>query len=406
LYSPPAQREQLLAASPAGPKLDPVFIGMKSMGRLDRVFFARNQVKRRTRKPLERLMLHGGDTLGRTGRMQGKHPLCIGLVQSRTASFARTRISPAASAWVLLILMASLSWVGGGGCISSLLNRGSSPPSEEPSSPASAGPSEGGTGRGSPVFARQLQRLAVEFKVHRFSAPSGTFSSDHADIWKLVTGPLPDAAATFRLTDNGFRAVVGRESDRAPLRGWLDELEGVRSALDTAVPDAAHSVDVEIGACLPRQTVFFFDRQGLLHGLDFVDAKARFRMSFEMRSANLHEVWLEVVPEIEEPPGPPKWVITQQGAKQEPEERRHTFSELTFAAQIPEGGFLLLGPTTAVRHRPLLGSPFFLEQTGVAEKAGAGQDASDIRESIYVISPIIRSQTPGQPPVRERSNPA
>jgi hypothetical protein len=298
----------------------------------------------------------------------------------------------------LLILLAVIAWTGGGGCISSLFKRNPPPTTAEPSAPAPAGQDDAKAGRNPTVFDRRPQRLAVEFKVHRFSAPGGTFSQNDTEIWKIVTGSLPDAAATLRLTDNWFRAVVGRESDRAALRGWLDELQGIRSALDTATPDAARSVEVEIGPCNPRQTVFYYDRRGLLHGLDFVNAKARFKLAFEMRSPNLHEVWLEVVPELEEPPGPPKWVITPQGARQEPEERRHPFGELAFAAEIPDGGFLLLGPTPAVRERPLLANPFFLEETEKVDTATGGQNSPEVRESIYIISPIIRSQTQGQPP--------
>ncbi|HVP10197.1 MAG TPA: hypothetical protein VMV94_03310 [Phycisphaerae bacterium] len=295
------------------------------------------------------------------------------------------------------VTIALLTWGSSGGCISSLIPRQSSSPAVEPGAASTAGQSGAGETRGSSIFDRQPQRLVVEFKVHRFWAPSGTFSSNDAMLWKLVTGPLPEAATTFRLADNGFRAVVGRESDRAALRGWLDELQGVRSALDTALPDASRAVELEVGPCQPRQTVFYYDRQGLLHGLDFVDAKARFKLTFEMRSPNLHEVWLEVVPEIEEPPGPPKWTITPQGAKQEPQERRHTFTELTFSAQIPQGGFLLVGPAQAAVQRPLLGTPFFLEPAANAGSPEEEEYPGQGRESIYIISPIIRSQTQQSP---------
>lgn len=257
------------------------------------------------------------------------------------------------------------------------------PAALEPSTPAN--PSGGAPS----VFERPLQKLVVEFKVHRFSAPAGTFSGDE-HVWRLVTGRLSDAASALRLADNGFRAAVGQESDRAALRQYLDGLQGIRSAVDTATPDASRMVDLEVGTCRPQLTVFYYDRQGRLHGLDFERAKARFKLAFEMRSANLREVWLEVVPEIEEPPGPPKWIITDQGAQQQPEERRRTFSELAFSAQVPEGGFLLVGPAKAVGGRPLLAMPFLTE-----ERPGREEGVRDTWESVYVISPIIRSTTQG-----------
>jgi hypothetical protein len=240
------------------------------------------------------------------------------------------------------------------------------------------------TGRTSELFSRVPQRLVVDFKVHRFSAPEGTFTKNDG-LWKIITSATGDARMTLRLSDNGFRAAVGRESDRSALTRWLEGVEDVRIALDEATPDASKSVEIEVGPCPARQTVFYYDRQGVLHGLDFVDAKARFRLSFAMHSSNLREVRLELVPELEEPPGPPKWVITDDGARQQPVERRHPFEELTVSAAISENGFLLLGPTAEVGTRhSLAAKPFFIEETPRAD------GTMSIRESVYIISPIIR----------------
>ena len=62
------------------------------------------------------------------------------------------------------------------------------------------------------------------------------------------------------------------------------------------------------------------------------------------------------------------------------------FDDLRLTARIPEGGFLLLGPAGTSGDLPLVGSAFF---------AGASDEGVDeqakTRESIYVISPVIRS---------------
>ena len=264
--------------------------------------------------------------------------------------------------------------------------RGGQAPAGEVQTNKSVRPGDRASGS---VFDRPLRRVSVEFKVHRYSAPKGGFSgrgSGGRGIWKLVTGPLPDAATALHLADNGFQAAIGRESDRRPLREFLGGIAGLRSALDYARPDASRHVELDLGPCRQRrQVVFYYGRDGSLRGLDFLEARARLRLAFEMRSVNLKEVWLEVVPELEEPPGPPKWVITEEGAKQVPEERRHTFGDLAFAARIPEGGFLLLGPTDAVHDRPLVARPFFVEQIEDSEDR-----TLEVRESIYVISPMVR----------------
>ncbi|HKQ48696.1 MAG TPA: hypothetical protein VJZ71_11555 [Phycisphaerae bacterium] len=246
---------------------------------------------------------------------------------------------------------------------------------------------------GNSIFDRPMTRLAVEIKVHRISAPRGVFTGD-AEIWKKVNGPVPAAAITQQLTDNGFRAAVGRESDRKPLLDTLDLLRekvDLRAVPDQTVPDASKLVELELGPCEPRLTLFYHPPHGGLRGMDFVGATAKLLLAFEMRSANLHEVTLKVVPALEEPPGPPRWVINADGtAEQVPEQRRHVFDDVVLTAQIPEGGFLLLGAGDIVYDLPYLGRPFFLQQE-VRPAEAAGE--THWRESIYIISPIIRSQT-------------
>ena len=245
----------------------------------------------------------------------------------------------------------------------------------------------------SSIFDRPMTRLAVEIKVHRISAPRGVFTGD-AEIWKKVNGPVPVAAMMQRLTDNGFRAAVGRESDRKPLLDTLDALRekvDLRAVPDQSVPDTNRLVELELGPCEPRLTLFYHPLHGGLRGMDFVGATAKLLLAFEMRSANLHEVTLKVVPALEEPPGPPRWVISTEGtAQQIPEERRHVFDDIVLTAQIPEGGFLLLGASDIVYDLPYLGRPFFLQKEFQPADA-AGE--THWRESIYIISPIIRSHT-------------
>ncbi len=237
------------------------------------------------------------------------------------------------------------------------------------------------------VFERPVRQITLEFRIHRFSAEAGAFSSNTA-LWRIVTGTLPDAQMAMRLADNGFIAVVGRESDRVRLREWLDGLEDIRSVVDMAVPDISRKVEVELGGKQPRRTIFHFGKSGSLHGLDLANAQAKLELGFELRAADFTEVLLTVVPVMEEPPGRPKWVMTPDGAMEVPQERRHPFHDLGFSVEISEGGFLLLGPTAMVYDLPLLGRPFFLEPPTEVQSLKESR-----RESIYVISPIIRSSS-------------
>jgi len=238
------------------------------------------------------------------------------------------------------------------------------------------------------VFNRPMQRYVVEFTVHRISAPKGTFSQE-GGVWKLVTGPLPNASMTLRLAANGIRAAGGMESDRSPLLAELSRLPDTRYVHDTVTPDAARFLELDLGTCAPRQSIFFYDEAGAIHGGDFLNAKARIKMAYEMRFANLKEVVLELVPEIEEPPGPRVWVKTPDGQVREREvEHKTTFVDLAFSARVAEGGFLMLGPTSAVYDQPLLARPLFIEELQSPDGL-----ATQTRESVFVISPIIRTFT-------------
>lgn len=240
----------------------------------------------------------------------------------------------------------------------------------------------------SSVFNRPMQRYVVEFSVHRISAPQGTFSAD-GGIWKGVTGPLSNSTMTLRLAANGIRAAVGQESDRSVLVGELSKLPGPRIAPDHVLPDPSRCLELELGPCAARQSIFHYDGAGAMHGFDFVQAKALLKLTYEMRFANLREVWLEIVPEVEEPPGPRVWVRTPDGRFVEKEEvRRTTFTDLAFSAKVSEGGFLLVGPAASALDQPLLGRTLFIE-----ELQSPGEAEPDTRENIYVISPIIRVYT-------------
>ncbi|HUN81774.1 MAG TPA: hypothetical protein VMV81_09730 [Phycisphaerae bacterium] len=237
------------------------------------------------------------------------------------------------------------------------------------------------------VFDRPMQRYAVEFTVHRITAPKGAFTGE-GGVWKLVTGRLPSARETLRLAANGIRAAIGQDSDRAPLLNELDKLAEPRIAQGDTRPDVNRMLELELGPCAERMSVFYYDESGGIHGRDFVGAIGRVKISYEMRSANLHEVMLVVVPELEEPPGPRRWVQSAEGKWEEKDEERKTaYADLAFQARISQGGFLLIGPTSAVYEQPLLAKALFVQE----DQLGA-DGKPQTRESILVISPMIRAE--------------
>jgi len=236
------------------------------------------------------------------------------------------------------------------------------------------------------IFDRRPERLIVELQVHRIEAPAGVFGED-SPVWKIASSPIASAAADLRLRSNGFLAAVGRDSDRNDLLAFMESLPKPAIATDRVQPDSSKLVDIEIGEHKGTLTLFHFDESGSLRGLEVEQPRVRFRMRCEFRSLNLRDVWLEIMPELEEPPGAPKWVIgPDERARLVPQERRHTFKSVAFGVEIPKGGFLLLGATGEVYETPLLAKPFFLAEAGETKDG-----VQRYRESVYVIRPIIRS---------------
>lgn len=260
---------------------------------------------------------------------------------------------------------------------------------------------DNGTLNGTPapsIFDRPMRRMVVQFSVIRVSAPKGTFTEDDAH-WRMISTPLPSADTAARIQDNGFRAAIGTESDGEALRRWLEEIEDRRLAVDHLRPNASRLVEIDLGPCEPRQSVWHIDRGGNLHGRLFIDARAKFKLAYEIRSADFEQVWIQLMPEIEEPPGPLTWEITPQGARQIRKQRRHPFRDLVVEAMIPKGGFLLLGPTADVHEQPLLARPFFVQYL-------AGEDGRQVqtRESAYIIRPTVTA-SPGGPAALEGQGP-
>ncbi|MCZ6682180.1 MAG: hypothetical protein O7B26_03290 [Planctomycetota bacterium] len=238
--------------------------------------------------------------------------------------------------------------------------------------------------RSDSIFDRPFRRIVVRFSVFRVSAPKGTFTFDDR-MWKLVDSPIQSAALAMRMKDNGFRAAVGAKSDREPFLRYVEQIAEARNDLEVFTPSESRLVEIDFGPCDDRQSVCHIDRMGNLHGRTFEDARALLILEYEMRSASLDEVWIRLMPAIQEPPGPWKWEITELGARQVQEERRYAYRDLVFEAKIQDGGFLLLGPTADLYELPLLGRPYFLQPS--VDANGRPEE----RETIFVISPLLTS---------------
>jgi len=225
--------------------------------------------------------------------------------------------------------------------------------------------------------------MQLELKVFRFSAPRGAFTGSET-VWNVPSDSLQDPATALMLRDNGVRVAVGRASERDPLKVALDGIDGLLTATDAARPDPSRDIELTLGPCTRELSLFVHEPGGGLVGRDFLDATAKLGIRLEMRSVAERRLDVHVVPELEEPPGPPKWVIEEGVARQVPQDRSHVYSRLGFTAELTEGGFILMGPTPTVYDLPLLGRALFVE-TVMAETS-----ENEERESIYIIRPVIR----------------
>ncbi len=245
------------------------------------------------------------------------------------------------------------------------------------------------------IFASQPEKLVLEFEVFRISGPPGSFDENSA-IWEIASGVLPNVNRNLRLKANGFLVAIGRKSDRELLVDYVDGIDGREVISDRVIPNSARLLDIELARRKGTFSWFQYDASGTLRGVEFKSPLPRFRLRTQFRSTNLRNTWLELMPQLEEPDGPSTWVLEEgQTPVLAPEKRRHDFDGLAFGVEIPNGGFLMVGPTSAVQDRPLLARAFFLEGDG---KAGEGAQ----RENIFIIRPIVRAVPIGGPAQQPR----
>lgn len=245
------------------------------------------------------------------------------------------------------------------------------------------------------IFASQPEKLVLEFEVFRITAGPGSFD-ETSRIWEIASGVLPNVNRNLRLKANGFLVAIGRKSDRELLVEYIEQIDDREVISDRVVPDSARLLDIELGRRKGTFSWFQYDASGTLRGVEFKSPLPRFRLRTQFRSSNLRKTWLELLPQLEEPDGPSTWVVEEgQTPILKPEKRRHDFDGLAFGVEIPNGGFLMVGPTSAVQDRPLLARAFFLEGDG---KAGEGPQ----RENVFIIRPIVRAVPIGKPPRQPR----
>ncbi len=245
------------------------------------------------------------------------------------------------------------------------------------------------------IFASQPEKLVLEFEVFRISGPPGSFD-ENSSIWEIASGVLPNVNRNLRLKANGFLVAIGRKSDRELLVDYVEGVKGREVISDRVMPNSARLLDIELARRKGTFSWFQYDASGTLRGVEFKSPLPRFRLRTQFRSTNLRNTWLELMPQLEEPDGPSTWVLEEgQTPVLAPEKRRHDFDGLAFGVEIPNGGFLMVGPTSAVQDRPLLARAFFLEGDG---KAGEGAQ----RENIFIIRPIVRAVPMGGPAKQPR----
>jgi hypothetical protein len=223
-----------------------------------------------------------------------------------------------------------------------------------------------------------VRTCTVRFNILRIEVPGGSLQRIDK-IWSMVDTSVvpPDVAATMR--DNGFLIGAGRDEARAPIRAAIDTLPDVRSREDQALPGVNKMLEIFITDAQRDMELIWFTRDGRMPGQSFESARPVLRLGWGIEPPRLNDVVVHVEPEIRELPGRTRYTRLDDLWVLRPEYRGRVFKELGFDVAIPEGGFLMLGPTNDIARYPTIGRPFFTEPAGGSQ-----------RESLYVISPLVR----------------
>lgn len=215
----------------------------------------------------------------------------------------------------------------------------------------------------SPTATQPAGRLELRFDVLRVQMPAGAVSASEK-IWSHIDEDVLSFEEAGRLKRNGFRVGVAGPSDWPPLKSILDttpQAVVLQSAVQTR---NLAPLAVELRDTGEPITFFYYRNDETLTGASFPPGVLQIQIEPALTTGDVGDAVLTVVPELATEPTALRWQITPEGPKQVPVDAGRRFDELAFNVTVPQGWYLVVGPSPRVSEARLVGAAFLVDERG------------------------------------------
>jgi hypothetical protein len=232
-------------------------------------------------------------------------------------------------------------------------------------------------------------RLQVRFDIIRVMVPIGAVSNSRK-IWNYVDEEIVSADWAAHLRRNGLRVGRGDASAWTPIRANLEAISGLRSkALPPFIVARGEPLTLETSLA-PHDQVLFMYRPGDAAapvGGEFRSSVNAWRIEYTVPPTELDAVLLRIMPEIHQRSDETEFRWTGSGFHTSQVSATRVLRELAFEVMMPPDHFVLIGPSSAIKTKLLIGRCLLGEMID-------GQPF----ESLYFITPhVLRSSAVKSP---------
>ncbi|MFN0135934.1 MAG: hypothetical protein ACKVS9_07420 [Phycisphaerae bacterium] len=180
---------------------------------------------------------------------------------------------------------------------------------------------------------------------------------DAADnIWTHINESQIDADVGLRLSRNGLRVGVADLTAFEPIRVILDSIprHRVTQPPPLSVPNGLPLV-LEMDAEPRDQTIFCVAADGILSGGTYLQSRNSIRVTYGALPGESGRIRFYATPEIQQREDGFRWIRTEMGLWQQPNERRFVVEAASFGLELKKGEMVIIAPSRAGRAAGLVG---------------------------------------------------
>lgn len=180
-----------------------------------------------------------------------------------------------------------------------------------------------------------------------------------ARVWNHIRENVMDDTMRLRLRRNGIRFGIGRVDDWAPIKAVLDSIDGaiVFQATPLRVP-SGFPLALELSPEPRAQTLFYVDASDTLRGNTWPASRNVLTATYVPDPATRDRLLLQIVPQVHQELEGWRWVRTQAGMWQVPNQYRTAFPDAALDLVLGPDEFVLITPDEADGNALLLGNAF------------------------------------------------